>query len=109
MPFFTDFACEDRRKDRLDCDAPLEEPIFHVPDKSHINIKPWTIKKQTEKILQSYVIKIFLLLLFPNGTVIAGFGVGGSRSVGDYTQNTYPKSFHIHVLLSLDSNMFRSI
>lgn len=49
MPFFTDFACEDRRKDRLDCDAPLEDPIFHVPDNSYINIKLWTIKKQIKK------------------------------------------------------------
>lgn len=43
MSFFTDFAYEDRGKDMLDCEAPLEELIFRVADKSFINIKLWII------------------------------------------------------------------
>lgn len=55
VTFCTDFACEDV----LDCEGPPEEPIFHVPDKSSISIKLWTINN---KKLQSYAIKIFFLV-----------------------------------------------
>lgn len=55
VPFFTDFACVDMP----DCDAHLEEPIFHVWDKSSINIKLWPINN---KIVQSYVMKTFFLV-----------------------------------------------
>lgn len=47
----------------LDCDAHLEKPVFHVPDKSSINIKhKLFIKTINNKHLQSYVIRVFFLV-----------------------------------------------